>query len=138
MVEYLIKMKKNKIMLVNYKTPFKEIFDTLFDDVQTKSSKYGDSYHHSVKITSDDEGYRIKIAVPGLSKEEITLSTKDDEITISYDGKETEFVKPFKRTYNIPVDVDDKNIKGKFDNGLLEVYLPKSKKKITERLISLN
>ena len=125
-------------MLVTYKSPFKEIFDTLFDDVHPKSSKYGDSYRHFLKITSDDDGYKILAAVPGLSKEDITLSTKDDEITISYEGKETEFVKPFKRTYNIPVDVDDKNIKGKVDNGLLEVYLPKSKKKITERLISLN
>lgn len=125
-------------MLVTYKSPFKEIFDTLFDDAHTKSSKYGDSYRHFIKITSDDEGYRIKIAVPGLSKEDITLSTKDDEITISYDGKETEFVTPFKRTYNIPMDVDEKNIKGKVENGLLEINLPKTKKKITERLISLN
>lgn len=125
-------------MLVTYKSPFKEIFDTLFDDVHTKSSKYGESYHHFIKITSDDDGYKVKIAVPGLSKEDITLSTKDDEITISYDGNETEFVKPFKRTYNIPVDVDEKNIKGRVENGLLEINLPKTKKKITERLISLN
>lgn len=116
-------------MLVTYKSPFKEIFDTLFDDVHSRSSKYGDSYHHFLKITSDDDGYKILASVPGLSKEDITLSTKDDEITISFDGKETEFVKPFKRTYNIPVDVDDKNIKGKVENGLLEVYLPKVKRK---------
>jgi hypothetical protein len=38
----------------------------------------------------------------------------------------------------VPDDVDEKNITGSVENGVIEIILPKSKKKSVERLISLN
>jgi HSP20 family molecular chaperone IbpA len=125
-------------MMLSHDSNFKKIFDYLFDETQMNTLKYGNLIYHPVKITSDDIGHKIKFVVPGISKENISLIIKDSEIIVSYEGKQTEFVAPFKKTYKIPSDVDEKNINAKMENGILELDLPLIKKKLTERIISLN
>lgn len=125
-------------MLTNYKDPIKEMFDNFFDDrnYQSRNKKSSDV------ITTENE-YCINLAVPGLSKEDIKIILKDDVLTVSYEKKETDdktysFVNSFKKSYHLPEDVDEKNIKGKVENGVVEINLPRSKKKSIERQISLN
>ena len=94
------------------------------------------------KITRTDEDYRVHIPVPGLTKDDLTISTKEGYLYISYVKEETDdvtysFTSSFKKTYHIPDDVDEKHITGSVENGVLEIILPKSKKKSSERLISL-
>lgn len=129
-------------MLLTYKSPFKEVFESLWDDKSFLGLNSFDSISsQNSKITNTDENYIVEIAVPGLTKEDIKITTKDEIITILYeknDKKETVFVKPFKRIYNIPSDVDEKKIEGKIENGIIQIILPKNKKKTMERLISLN
>jgi len=77
--------------------------------------------------------------VPGISKDEIKITVKDSVLNISYENeKEDEnsyFTSSFKKAYTLPNDVDEKNIKGKIENGVLEVIIPRSKKKVNERNI---
>jgi HSP20 family molecular chaperone IbpA len=47
-------------------------------------------------------------------------------------------VSTFTKLYNIPDDVQEKNIEGKVENGVLTISLPIDKRKSIERLISLN
>jgi len=73
----------------------------------------------------------------------LTISVKDGLISISYKKEETDdknysFVNSFKKTYSIPEDVSEKDISGKVENGVLQIILPKNKKKSLERFISLN
>jgi HSP20 family protein len=125
-------------MLTTYRDPFKEMIDSFFDDrnYQSKNKKSSDV------ITTENE-YRINLAVPGLSKEDIKIILKDDVLTVSYEKQETDdktysFVNSFKKSYRLPEDVDEKNIKGKVENGVVEITLPRSRRKSIERLISLN
>ncbi len=82
------------------------------------------------------------MSVPGLSKEDIKITTKEGVITISFEKEEknekTYFISSFKKSYTLPEDVKEKDIEGKVENGILELKFPIEKKKNLERLISLN
>ena len=124
-------------MLTIYKDPIRDIFENFFDTPtfveRNKTS--------NVTIGQDD--YRIHLAVPGLSKDDIKISVKDSILTIMYEKEEKDdktfsFIGSFKKTYTLPEDCDEKNISGSVENGVVEIIIPKSKKKSVERVISLN
>ena len=120
-------------MITLFKDPLFQTLDSVFESPKQLNQP---------KITRTDEDYRVHIAVPGLTKDDLTISTKEGYLNISYVKEETDdktysFTSSFKKTYHIPDDVDEKHITGKVENGVLEIVLPKSKKKSSERLISL-
>lgn len=124
-------------MLTFYKDPiFKDVLDTFFE-------KPISSIGSSTKIVSREDDYVVFFAVPGLTKNDLTISVKDGLLSVSYKKDESNermysFVGSFKKTYSIPEDVAEKDISGKVENGILEIVLPRSKKKSLERFISLN
>lgn len=122
-------------MIKLFKDPF---FDVLNEFTYSNHELAGPKS----KVIKTDEGYRILFAVPGLTKDDLKMSSKEGVLKISFEkdeeNKDTHFVTNFTKSYNIPDDVNDKDITGKVENGLLEIILPISKKKNLERLISLN
>lgn len=122
---------------------YRDSLDKIFDSFFNNYVDYGTlNTSKSVKLKSDDESYKVAVAVPGLSKEDIKISTKDGLLNVSFDGFEKTdnlvFVEKFKKTYTIPEDVDEKTITAKVENGVLTILLPKGKKKISERLITIH
>ena len=93
-------------------------------------------------ITKTETEYSVSISVPGLTKDNLKISTKEGILKIIYEKQEGDktrhFVGSFVKSYNIPDDVKEKDIVGKVENGILEITLPIDKKKSLERLISLN
>lgn len=121
-------------MITLFKDPLFDTLDRVFENKHNYTSS------NRTNITTTDSEYRVQITVPGLTKEDIKLSLKDGIITISHEKTDKEsfsFTGSFKRTYEIPEDVDEKNITGTVENGILEIVLPKSKKRSVEKLISL-
>jgi HSP20 family protein len=92
-------------------------------------------------IITNDADYRVQIAVPGVSKDDIKISVKDSILNISYEEKKEDensiFTSSFKKAYTLPDDSEDKNISGKIENGILEIIIPRNKKKIVERMIEI-
>ena len=90
---------------------------------------------------ANETDYRVQIAVPGISKEDIKIVVKNSILDISYENEKEErnsiFTSSFKKSYTLPDDVDEKHIEGKVENGILEVIIPRSKKKILERVIEI-
>ena len=122
-------------MITLFKDPFFNTFDKVFDEAYLRANNKLNS-----NITTTEDGYRVQLSVPGLSKDDVKISLKESKLTISYEkvGDEFTFTDSFKKSYSVPEDVDEKNITGSVDNGVIEIVLPKSKKKSVERLISLN
>jgi HSP20 family protein len=120
-------------MMTLFKDPLFQSLDSVFETPKQINQP---------KITRTDENYQVHIAVPGLTKDDLTISTKEGYLYISYLKEETDdktysFTSSFKKTYHIPDDVDEKQIIGSVENGVLGIILPKSKKKSSERFISL-
>jgi HSP20 family protein len=125
-------------MVKIYRDPLKDMLDTFFDRPSLSTTR-----ENSTKVVTGDNEYSIYLAVPGLTKDDLSISVKDGLLSISYKKEESNdvnysFVSSFKKTYSLPDDVSEKEITGKVENGVLEILLPKSKKKSLERFISLN
>lgn len=125
-------------MITLYSEPFKELLDTFFETPRIKKSA-----EMNTRVSTNNDDYKIVIPVPGLTKDDLTIKVKDGILHISYEMKDTDnqtysFINSFKKSYHVPDDVDEKHIKGSVENGVLEIVLPKSKKKVSERLIELS
>ena len=121
-------------MITLFKDPFFQAFESALDSKLSKSPE--------TKVVKDEKGYAVLISVPGLTKDDLKIFTKEGVLRISYEKTEREdnlnFVNSFTKSYNIPDDVQEKYIEGKVENGVLTISLPIDKRKSIERLISLN
>jgi HSP20 family protein len=125
-------------MITLRKDPFGSMIDLFFE-----TPSYYRGIVKRTNIVENDDDYRIQLAVPGLSKEDIKIVVKHDVISISHENTKTDdntffFTDSFKKEYYLPEDSDEKNITGKVDNGILEIIISKSKKKSNERTITIN
>lgn len=97
----------------------------------------------AVNISENDENFKIELAVPGLKKEEIKIDIENELLTISYEHKDEKsdanekFTKrefsysSFKRSFNVPEEiVDAENIIASYNNGVLNLLIPKKKEVI--------
>jgi len=117
---------------------FVDMIDHFFD-VPTLAER---GYRRS-NIATTDEDYRIQLAVPGLIKDDVKISVSNSVVNISYEKRETDdktffFTSSFNKEYSLPDDCDEENISSKMENGVLEIVVPRTKKKKTnERFIEI-
>ena len=93
----------------------------------------------AVNIQESDENFIVEVAAPGKSKEDFKIELDNDVLTISAEdkmeketseknGKYTrrEFsYSTFKRAFSLPDTVDNSKIAANYNNGVLEIALPK-------------
>lgn len=98
-------------------------------------------YKRSNVLTTDNE-YKIQLAVPGLTKEDVKIGIDNSIISISHEKEQTDdktfyFTSSFKKEYSLPDDIDDEKISSKLENGILEIVIPRTQKKRNERYIEI-
>jgi len=93
-----------------------------------------------VDLIDKEDSLILKSEIPGVRKENIKVSVTDDEITLSgkVERKKEEKEKDYyyceraynawKRTIPLPVRVQSDKTKAKYENGVLEITLPKTAK----------
>jgi HSP20 family protein len=93
-----------------------------------------------------EDNYRLHLDVPGLSKEDLNINYKDNQLTIS--GERTsdrtdeneEYVRversfgQFYRSFTLPRTVDTEDITATYDNGVLTISVPKTEKEKTRQI----
>jgi len=119
----------------------KDDFDRLIDRFFTRDFDIWEGRTaFDVDIYEDADNVVIKAEIPGMNKEDISVSLTDDTVTIS--GKKTEEKKVekenyykkeirtgnFSRSFTLPCAVDREKVKATYKNGVLEIVLPKSEK----------
>lgn len=93
-------------------------------------------------VVTNENDYRVQIAVPGLTKEDIKISIENSIIKITHEKKETDnetffFTNSFEKSYRLPDDIEEGKIEGKIENGILEIVIPRNKKKVKEKFIEI-
>lgn len=104
----------------------------------------------AVDIYEEGDELVVKAELPGLKKEDIEVKLTDDYITISGEKKKEEKVEEknyfryersygsFSRTFRLPVEVQTDKAKAKFENGVLEIRIPKTEEaKTKERKLQI-
>lgn len=74
----------------------------------------------------EKDSYRLRLDLPGFTREEISLSLEKQELTVSAKSeREDAFYEEFERTYTLPDDIDVNGIKAKLENGVLDLTFQK-------------
>lgn len=94
-----------------------------------------------VNIEEKENSFLMLLFAPGLNKEKIQLSAKDDVLTISYKTSDEESVENkrftrreyhnsnFERSFLLNGKVEVSKISATYENGILTVLLPKDPEK---------
>ncbi len=111
---------------------FEDFFKPMFYDEQL------DSMRTDIKETDDD--YKLSIEMPGFKKDEIRVSLENGYLTVSAEKAEKEEEGKDKsakylrrecrvscqRSYYVGDDVEVDSVKAKYENGMLELSVPKA------------
>lgn len=124
--------------------PFADLQDALSDLVdQVTEFTFGFGGERGFpryEVSRDDAGYRVRVEVPGLSREEIDVTVAARTLTVSGDRKSVEPPEgarmlrderptgPFERTIELPEEIDTQGVVAKLESGVLEVTLPSRSK----------
>lgn len=132
-------------------TSFSNIIDRFFaDSVARSGGSSGYSFVPRVDVVEDEKAYEIHIAVPGMNKEEFKIDLNDNFLTVSGERKfskekneknfyslETQYGS-FSRSFTLPENVDAQKISARYNNGILEITVPKDEKKTLKQSIRVN
>jgi HSP20 family protein len=131
--------------LITYANPFTTLsshFDDLFSDniFESMDRKLTSSEWPKVDISESDNSYAIKADLPGMDKNEVTISIENGVLTITgekvnehrkekgkYYHLERSYGK-FGRTFYLPEGTDAGMITASMKNGVLELEIPKTEK----------
>jgi HSP20 family protein len=122
----------------HFKTLDRLMHEIFADDHNVKANKVTPS----VNIVENESMFKLEVAAPGLAKEDFKINVEDKVLTVSAEKKiETETnegekilrrefgYSNFKRTFTLPENVNVKDIKAVYENGVLNVHLPKAEVK---------
>jgi len=117
---------------------FDNIFNSMFNEFYTPSNNinYIDSYY-----SSDDKNHYIELALPGINKKDINLSSNDGYIYLSYDSSDKEHSSMWNQSFNrrikLPKDVLIEDICAKLKDGILSISIKKDKAIIKSKTIEI-
>jgi HSP20 family protein len=90
-------------------------------------------------VVDDDKAFRVSVELPGMTEKDVAVTVDDRALTIRGEKKEEKEKKDkdvfrreraygsFRRTIELPGDVDAAKIEAKFKDGVLTIDLPKTK-----------
>ena len=121
-------------------TSWNSLLDTFMNEPVLSGSKEF-KFMPSVDIVENAEAFEVHVAVPGMKKDDFRLEIEDENLIISGERKwkdeqkeknfhrvETQFGS-FKRTFTLPKNVNVEAISATYKDGILEIEIPKDKKK---------
>lgn len=124
--------------------PFRDFFKPMFYDEQL------DSMRTDIKET--DKEYLLCIELPGFNKSEIKVSLENGYLTVSAEKQQKEdgekenarYLRKecrvsCQRSYYVGDDVEQENVRAKYENGILTLNVPKQQpKKIAPKTIDID
>lgn len=98
-------------------------------------------------VTEDDKAYKVKADVPGVKKEDIKVSIDGNQISLSAEVKKEKEEKNGERvvrseryygkqyrSFSLRHDIDQAKAEAKYEDGVLELTLPKKEATHTKEL----
>jgi len=118
---------------------FPSVFSDLFDSFFGNELMGGDmvSWVPAVNISETNDNFKIDVAAPGLGKDNFKIQVDNDVLSISGNRKEeknegnTRYTRrefsygSFKRSFNLPENVEADKVNAYFENGVLSLSIPK-------------
>jgi HSP20 family protein len=100
-----------------------------------------------IDVTENDSAYTVRAEIPGVKKEDVKVQVEGNRVSISCETKQEKEQKEGERviyrecnqgssyrTFTLGSEVDDTKAEAKYENGTLELTLPKKEGKTAKRI----
>lgn len=127
---------------------FSSILDSFFDDNYVKAANEI-AFRPTVDVSETEKEYQLELTIPGVEKDNITIDLKDNFIRIVGERKKVEkettkkYLKEetvygsFKRSFQLPENINVDAIAAELIQGVLTISIPKDEKKILTKTITI-
>ena len=124
-------------------TPFDELFNSMMGDMfPSMHREYGENFfvqgsYPKVNVINNESDVTIEAAIPGLDKENVDVEVDNGVLTIRAESNQhsdiadSQYVKreikrsAFQRSFRLGENLDEANITGVYDKGVLTLVVPK-------------
>lgn len=129
------------------------LMDHFFDDFFTGNRLFLDQpsfekkFTPAVDVCEVDDHFVLSFDLPGVKKEDVQIHFEDGKVTISGernstkgspDSSYTERVYgKFQRTFSLPKGVDPAKVEAEYENGVLQIAVPKATSSATPKQIPI-
>lgn len=95
------------------------------------------------EIVDEEKLYSISLDIPGMREEDLDIEVKDNHLHITGERKFTDKTTvlrserrygKFERVFSLPQNVNPEQIEARFENGVLDISLPKEEKSQTKKI----
>jgi HSP20 family protein len=131
--------------------PLEEAFENLFRGVPVwlpnPERRAAAPTQFRMDVTENDKEYRVLAELPGVKKEEISITINGNEVSVSAEVKHEKVVKDdetvlraeryygsIQRAFSLGQEVDEATAEAKYNNGVLELTLPKKSVAAAKRI----
>ncbi|HEV7930661.1 MAG TPA: Hsp20/alpha crystallin family protein [Nitrosospira sp.] len=127
--------------------PFLNIDDLFRSFGMRPLSMEGEVPTIKVDITEDDKAYKVRAEIPGVKKEDVKVQVEGNRVTISCETKQEKEEKEGERaiareiyqgsiyrSFTLASEVDETKAEAKYENGILELTLPKKEGASAKRI----
>jgi HSP20 family protein len=103
--------------------------------------------HHRMDVTENDKEYRVLAELPGVKKEEISITINGNDVAVSAEVKQEKVIAngetmlraeryygKIERAFSLRQEVDEATAEAKYNDGVLELTLPKKTVAAAKRL----
>lgn len=129
-----------------------DVFRDFLKPMVMASENYGFKNNTSiiVDVRDNKDNITIHAQLPGVNKEDIHASIEDGVLSISAEIKKLNEVKDgdivirseryygkVSRSFTVGVDIDEESVTAKYENGILEMVLPKRQAPASNKKINI-
>ncbi len=130
--------------------PYVSRGNLLFDDIDLVFSNWFEHFENTkatkvrggyLKLQENDQGYLLSIDMPGVSRNDVNVSVKGDNLIVSAEKRvknlngENYTKESFYESFSLSDKIDKEKIEANYENGV--VFIAMAKAKANERKIEL-
>ncbi|MDX8339555.1 Hsp20/alpha crystallin family protein [Draconibacterium sp. IB214405] len=143
--------------LVRFENPRYNVNRTLVDELFNNflKSDYHENYVNNsgvspaTNVFETEKEFKIEVLLPGFVKEDLQLNVHKNVLTVKVEKEEKENnevykyahrefgAKNFEKKYRLPKSVDAEKISAKFENGILNIELPKKEEALEKEPLEI-
>jgi HSP20 family protein len=126
--------------------PFSQEVNRLFNTLFDAGDAQGHRWAPAMDLVEAEDHFVLKADLPGLGEDDVSIEVQDNTLTVSGERKaeheerekgwyrvERSFGR-FSRSLTLPEGIDPNAIAASFDNGVLEVRIPKPEERKPRRI----
>lgn len=120
--------------------------DNFFNDMwwPTRWEERAEEFQPLSRLSEDKDNYYLAVDLPGVKKEEIKINIEDNVLKIYGERKDKKedhrqhyseiFYGSFASSFSLPSAVDSSKVKANYEDGVLNVTIPKSAESKTKEV----